>query len=53
MTGLVLICKPDGTQELVERELPDIEPTPEPENPQVVTYDELAAAFTEGVNESL
>ena len=34
MTGLVLICKPDGTQELVERELPEIipiEPEPTPQ----------------------
>ena len=31
MTGYVLICKPDGTQELVERELPEIVPAdPEP-----------------------
>ena len=31
MTGFVLICKPDGTQTLVERELPELEYTaPEP-----------------------
>lgn len=37
MTGLVLICKPDGTQELVERELPEFEPASE----KVASVDEV------------
>ena len=37
MTGLVLICKPDGTQTLVERELPEITPVePEPTTSEVL-----------------
>lgn len=31
MIGKVLVIHPDGTQEVVERELPEIEPIPEPE----------------------
>lgn len=37
MTGLVLICKPDGTQTLVERELPELEyMAPEPTTSEVL-----------------
>ena len=37
MTGFVLICKPDGTQTLVERELPEIEYVePEPTTSEVL-----------------